>query len=107
MQNAQNLLLGSSRIDLAALVIKVALGTITERRKDMATSTFLLPSSLEMVHTLGLETTSANERRFSIDTVYEFTNTEVFEGIQKSYCCGKIQIDSPQTFPIPVLQRNG
>ncbi len=99
VQNAQNLLLGSSRIDLAALVIKVVLGKLLRKKGH---GYFYLPTSLffgDGAHA-GFRDYQANKRRFSIDTVYEFTNTEVFEGIRKSYCCGKIQIDSQQTFPI-------
>ncbi|MYI93613.1 SAM-dependent DNA methyltransferase [Candidatus Poribacteria bacterium] len=100
VQNTQKLLLGSSRMDVAALVIKTTLGKLLKKK---GLGYFYLPTSLffgDGAHA-GFRDYSANKRRFSIDTVYEFTNTEVFGGIQKSYCCGKIQIDSRQTFPIP------
>ena len=103
VQNPKNLLLGSSRIDLAALVIKVALGKLL---KENGLGYFYLPSSLffgDGAHA-GFRNYQANKRAFSIDLVYEFTNTEVFEGVKKSYCCGKIQIDSQQTFPIPYFR---
>ncbi len=103
VQDTQKLLLGSSRTDIAALVIKVVLGKLL---REKGQGYFYLPTSLffgDGAHS-GFRNYNANNRPFSIDTVYEFTNTNVFEDVKNSYCCGKIQIDSQQTFPIPYFQ---
>ena len=100
VHNTQKLLLGSSRVDIAALVLKVVLGKLLKKKGH---GCFYLPTSLffgDGAHR-GFRNYNANNRPFSIDSIYEFTNTQVFEGVKKAYCCGKIQIDSQQTFPIP------
>ena len=75
----QQLLLGSSRIDIAALVLKIVLGKLL--KKD-GVGYFYLPLSLffgDGAHE-GFRNHSANQRDFAVDTVYEFTSTKVFEG---------------------------
>lgn len=95
----QKLLLGASRIDIAALVLKVALGKLL---KQDGVGYFYLPTSLffgDGAHS-GFRNYSANHRNFAVDTVYEFTSAKVFEGISTSYCCARFRGDTPQTFPI-------
>ena len=100
-------LLGSSRTDIAALVLKVALGRLLKKN---GVGYFYTPTSLffgEGAHS-GFRNYSArptlNEvdarRDFAVDTVYEFTSTKVFEGVDTSYCCAKFQIDTRQNFPV-------
>ncbi len=103
----QKTLLGSSRTDIAALVLKVALGRLLKKN---GVGYFYIPTSLffgEGAHS-GFRNYSArstlNEvdvrRDFAVDTIYEFTATKVFEGVGTSYCCAKFQIDTRQNFPV-------
>ena len=99
----QQLLLGSSRIDIAALVLKIVLGKLL--KKD-GVGYFYLPLSLffgDGAHE-GFRNYSANQRDFAVDTVYEFTSTKVFERVNTSYCCAKFRCDTRQTFPVPYFR---
>ena len=95
----QQLLLGSSRIDIAALVLKTVLGRLLKKN---GVGYFYLPISLffgDGAHK-GFRNYRANHRDFTVDAVYEFTSTKVFEGIGTSYCCAKFRCDTRQTFPV-------
>lgn len=103
----QKTLLGSSRTDIAALVLKVVLGRLLRKN---GIGYFYLPSSLffgDGAHS-GFRNYRAKDslngvdahRNFAIDTVYEFTSTKVFEGVGTSYCCARFRGDKPQEFPI-------
>ena len=95
----QQLLLGSSRVDIAALVLKVVLGQLLKKN---GVGCFYLPLSLffgEGAHN-GFRDYRANQRDFTVDTVYEFRSTSVFEGVGTSYGCAKFRCDTRQTFPV-------
>ena len=103
----QKTLLGASRTDIAALVLKVALGRLLKKN---GVGYFYLPTSLffgDGAHS-GFRNYSAREfcngvdscREFAIDPVYEFTSTKVFDGVGTSYCCAKFRVDARQDFPI-------
>ena len=95
----QQLLLGSSRIDIAALVLKIVLGKLLKKE---GLGYFYLPLSLffgDGAHK-GFRNYHANQRDFAVDTVYEFTSTSVFEGVGTSYGCAKFRCDTRQTFPV-------
>lgn len=103
----QKMLLGSSRVDIAALVLKVALGRLLKKN---GVGYFYIPTSLffgEGAHS-GFRSYSARSalngvdarRDFAIDTVYEFTSTQAFEGVGTSYCCAKFRVDTRQDFPV-------
>ena len=103
----QKTLLGSSRTDIAALVLKVALGRLLKKN---GTGYFYIPTSLffgEGAHN-GFRDYSAKDsingidscRGFAVDTVYEFTSTKVFDGVGTSYCCAKFRADTQQDFPV-------
>ncbi len=99
VQYKQRTLLGSSRVDIAALVLKVALGKLL---KQNGTGYFYLPTSLffgDGAHA-GFRNYHANQRMFTIDSVHEFTTTKVFNGVSTAYCCAKFQIDTKQKFPL-------
>ena len=99
-------LLGSSRVDMAALVLKVVLGKLLRRG---GIGCFYVPSSLFCggnAHR-GFRDYTANYRNFRVDEVYEFTTTRVFEGIGTSYCCARFQIDTPHRFPVRYFKETG
>lgn len=107
VENTQRMLLGSSRIDIAALVLKVALGRLL---KENGAAYFYIPTSLffgEGAHrgfrdysTKSLDKPSNFQRDFAVDTVYEFSTTKVFEGVNTGYCCARFISDKPQRFPV-------
>lgn len=99
-------LLGSSRVDMAALVLKVVLGKLLRRG---GIGCFYVPSSLFCggnAHR-GFRDYTANRRKFRVDEVYEFTRTGVFEGIATSYCCARFQMDTPHRFPVRYFKETG
>ena len=94
----RQVLLGSSRTDIAALVLKVVLGKLLRKG---GIGCFYLPLSLFFgdAHR-GFRDYIANGRRFAVDEVCEFTATKVFEGIGTSYCCTSFCLDMPHKFPV-------
>lgn len=106
VQETQPALLGSSRVDIAALVLKVVLGKLL---KKSGSGYFYLPTSLffgDGAHS-GFRNYSADHRNFAIDTVYEFTSTKVFEGVNTAYCCARFQCDTQQEFPVTYFKELG
>lgn len=107
VENTQRMLLGSSRIDIAALVLKVVLGRLL---KENGAAYFYLPTSLffgEGAHRGFRDYSSKNShkpsnsrRDFAVDTVYEFSTTKVFEGVSTGYCCARFISDKQQKFPV-------
>ena len=95
----KQVLLGASRTDIAALVLKIVLGKLLRKN---GIGCFYLPLSLFSggdAHK-GFRDYVANGRRFEVDEVCEFTATKVFEGIGTSYCCARFRIDVPHKFPV-------
>ncbi len=94
----KQVLLGSSRTDIAALVLKVVLGKLLCKN---GIGCFFLPLSLFSgdAHR-GFRDYIASGRRFAVDEVCEFTETEVFGGVGTSYCCARFRVDVPHKFPI-------
>ena len=109
----QKMLLGASRVDIAALVLKVVLGRLLKKN---GTGYFYLPTSLFFgdgahsgfrdyrVRDSGNETDTY--RDFAVDTVYEFTSTKVFEGVSTSYCCARFRTDTRQNFPVSYFRES-
>ncbi len=105
--DTQRTLLGSSRVDIAALVLKVVLGKLLKKN---GSGYFYLPTSLffgDGAHS-GFRNYNAKcsqsffdtYRNFAIDAVYEFTSTKVFDGVNTAYCCARFQGDAQQEFPV-------
>ena len=96
----RKILLGSSRVDVAALVLKVVLGRLLKRN---GTGYFYLPTSLffgDGAHSGFRNYKARTTRDFAVETVYEFSSTKVFEGVGTSYCCARFRADTRQNFPI-------
>ena len=97
--DTQRTLLGSSRVDIAALVLKVVLGKLLKKN---GSGYFYLPTSLffgDGAHS-GFRNYNADHRNFAVDPVYEFTSTHVFEDVNTAYCCARFQGDTQQEFPV-------
>lgn len=113
VQDTQRMLLGSSRIDIAALVLKVALGRLL---KENGSAYFFLPTSLffgDGAHTgfrdyssYRTQNRDKSKRHYAVDTVYEFSTTKVFEGVNTGYCCAKFRGDTQQKFPITYFRES-
>lgn len=102
----RKVLLGSSRTDIAALVLKIVLGRLLRRN---GLGCFYVPLSLfsgDDAHK-GFRDYIANHRGFAIDEVCEFTETKVFNGIGTSYCCARFQMDRMQEFPVKYFRQSG
>ncbi len=101
----KRVLLGSSRADIAALVLKVVLGNLLRKN---GIGCFFVPLSLFSgdAHR-GFRNYIASGRRFAVDEVCEFTETKVFEGIGTSYCCVRFRMDVPHKFPVKYFRERG
>ena len=109
----KKMLLGASRIDIAALVLKVVLGRLL---KENGTGYFYIPTSLffgDGAHSsfrnyLAKDSRDAADsyRDFAVDTVYEWTSTKVFDGVSTSYCCAKFRADTRQGFPVSYFRES-
>ena len=103
--DTRKMLLGNSRIDIAALVLKVVLGKLLETN---GCGYFYLPLSLffgDGAH-CGFRNYRANHRNFAVDIVYEFTTTKVFKGVNTAYGCARFQADTHQQFPITYFKEH-
>lgn len=95
----RKILLGSSRTDIAALVLKVVLGKLL---RIGGVGCFYTPLSLFSggdAHK-GFRDYTANYRNFAVDEVYEFSTTKVFKNVDTSYCCVKFHMDIQNKFPV-------
>lgn len=98
--DGRSVLLGSSRTDIAALVVNVAMGNLLS---PSGRAYFYLPSSLyygDNAHR-GWRAFMASGRKFSTHWIYEFKSTKVFDSVGTSYFAVSLQIDVEQEFPVP------
>ena len=101
----KQVLLGASRVDIAALVLKVVLGKLLRKG---GIGCFYTPLSLFSggdAHK-GFRNYTANHRHFTVDEIYEFTATRIFKNINTSYCCAKFRMDVPHKFPVRYFREN-
>lgn len=99
----RKVLLGSSRTDLAALVVKKILGKLLKPR---GRAILFVPSSLFLgddAHR-GFRNYAANGRPFSVRKVFEFSTTDVFVGIGTQYCCAEFLSDQEPIFPVSYMR---
>lgn len=102
----RKILLGSSRTDIAALVLKVVLGKLLKKN---GVGYFFIPLSLffgDDAHK-GFRNYIANSRNFYVDEVYEFSKTKVFNGIGTAYCAARFLMDQKQKFPVRYFRQSG
>jgi len=93
-------LLGSSRTDIAALVIKAV---IHKMLKEGGDGYFYAPLSLftgDDAH-IGFRDYRSKFERFSVKEIFEFNGEKVFEGIGTSYCACHFNKGTEQKFPVP------
>ena len=89
VSNRKAVLLGSSRTDIAALVLKIVIGHLL---RDRGTAHFFVPLSLFTGDNaqVGFRDYEAFGAAFSVTEVYEFNKTRVFEKIETAYCCASL-----------------
>lgn len=97
--NSQNLLLGGSRIDLAALVIQIG---IKDFLKQNGEAVVFIPLSLLLNDgaNRNFRTYSIGEVKYSIDVVFDFNDEDVFGGISTRYGLTHLIRDKKTVFPI-------
>ena len=100
--SGEKLLLGGSRVDVAALVLNSVLGRLLVSGGRAA---FFLPLSLffgDSAHD-GFRRFMSHGRRFRVTSLYEFdASLQVFPGIGTSYGAALFQMDEPQAYPVPL-----
>jgi len=98
--NTQELLLGGSRIDIAALVIAKCL---VENLKENGTAYFFMPLSIllnDSAHK-SFRRYRLGETEFAVTQVHDFKNNPIFSGVTTRYGLVAFQRDKKQAFPIP------
>lgn len=97
--NSQNLLLGGSRIDIAALIIQKSIKDFLAYRGH---AYFFLPLSLLLNDGANqyFRTYRINDINFAPTKVFDFNNSDVFNGISTRYGLVHFQRDTKATFPI-------
>lgn len=101
--NKRSALLGSSRTDIAALIIKVAIHNMLKEQGD---GYFFSPLSLftgDDAHA-GFRDYTTKSDRFCIKEIIEFSTEKVFEDVRTSYCVAHFRKGEKQCFPIPYLR---
>ncbi|MCZ2132687.1 MAG: SAM-dependent DNA methyltransferase [Bacteroidetes bacterium] len=104
--NSQNLLLGGSRIDIAALIIQIA---IKDFLKQDGEAMIFMPLSLFLNDgaNRNFRTYSIGEVKYSIDAIFDFNNEDVFGGIATRYGLSHFIRDKKPIFPIPYYRNEG
>lgn len=100
----QALLLGGSRIDIAALIIAKSL---IENLKKGGSAYFFIPLSIllnDSAHR-AFRSYQLGGVHFAVKEVYDFNNKDIFNGIATRYGLAKFRRDDRQSFPIPYFVR--
>ncbi len=101
--NSQNLLLGGSRIDIAALIIQIS---IKDFLKENGEAIIFMPLSLLLNDgaNKNFRTYSVGEIKYCVNSVLDFNNEEIFGGIATRYGLTHFIRDKKPQFPIPYFR---
>jgi len=102
VMDRRDLLLGGSRIDLAALVIAKS---IRDHLSEHGSAFFYIPLSLllnEGAHA-GFRRFQTGGVGFALRKLYDFEGVEVFPGIATRYGAAHFQRDAVTSYPVPCL----
>ena len=104
--NTQNLLLGGSRIDIAALIIQISIKDFLNQHGE---AIIFLPLSLFLNDgaNRNFRTYSIGEVNYSVDSVFDFNDEDVFGGIATRYGLSHFIRDKKPVFPIPYFRNEG
>lgn len=99
VSNSQSLLLGGSRIDLAALVVQK---TIAENLKEHGEAIFFLPLSLFLNQGASnyFRKYSVAGTNYSVEQIFDFQKLKIFESVATRYGLIKFLRDKKCSFPI-------
>jgi len=103
VHNSRELLLGGSRIDIAAIVIAKSL---TENLKKNGRAYFFIPLSILLngdAHR-SFRAYRLGEIEFAVQRVHDFRNKSIFVGVGTRYGLAAFQRDTKQEFPIPYFE---
>lgn len=97
--NSQNLLFGSSRIDIAALIIQIAIKDFLNQNGE---AIFFMPLSLLLNDgaNRNFRSFSIGDINYSLETVFDFSSIGVFEGVSTRYGLSKFVRDKQTCYPI-------
>ncbi len=103
VRNSKDLLLGGSRIDIAALIIQIA---IKDFLKNNGEAIFFIPLSLLLNDGANkyFRTYSIGNISYRIHSVFDFNTLNIFEGITTRYGLVYFTRDEQTTFPIPYFR---
>lgn len=101
--NSQNLLLGGSRIDIAALIIQIALKDFLKKKGE---AIIFMPLSLFLNDgaNRNFRTYSIGEVKYCVSSVFDFNEEDVFGGIATRYGLSHFIRDKKSDFPIPYFR---
>lgn len=107
VKDIRDTLLGASRVDIAALVIKNVLFRLTVPHGKAC---FFLPLSLfcgDSAHD-GFRSYKAMKRDFRVHEIVVFDKCcNVFQNVKTDYCAAKFELDTQQFFPISYIVNQG
>lgn len=104
IQDTQGLLLGSSRVDLSALIVAKALESLLTEGGE---AIFFIPLSLFLndgAHA-GFRRMRFKMSSFSVSDIYDFGNESVFDAISTRFGVARICCDTQPRFPVPYRMR--
>jgi len=103
ISNSQNLLLGGSRIDIAALIIQIALKDFVKQHGE---AIIFMPLSLLLNDgaNRNFRTYSISEVKYCVESVFDFNDEDVFGGIATRYGLSHFIRDKKSFFPIPYFR---
>jgi len=101
--DSQSLLLGGSRIDIAALIIQKSIKDLLNPKGD---AYFFMPLSLLLNDGANrhFRTYKINDTKYAVRKVYDFNNLKIFNGISTRYGLVHFSKDISQTFPIDFVR---
>ena len=104
--NTQNLLLGGSRIDIAALIIQISIKDFLIQDGE---AIIFMPLSLFLNDgaNRNFRTYSIGEVKYCVDTVFDFNDEDVFDGVATRYSLSHFIRDKNSNFPIPYYRNEG
>ncbi len=101
--NSQNLLLGGSRIDIAALIVQVS---IKDFLKEKGEAIVFLPLSLFLNEgaNKSFRTYRIGEVKYCVHSIFDFNDQDVFGGVATRYGLAHFVRDTKSSFPIPYFR---
>jgi hypothetical protein len=99
VKNLKEVLLGGSRIDLAALILY---SVFLNNTKDTTICGYYLPLSLFLNDgaSESFRSYTVGNKNFSLDYLYDFDGIKVFDGISTRFCFAQFSMSRKTKYPI-------